>query len=518
MSNTAAGGRLIRSSIGLFIFQGLSLVLAFVRSAIFARYFGVSMEADAYTVALEIPTVLFSVVTMAIKTVLVPSYSRLLYNEGKARADRFFSNILNLCLIISFAAILLIVIFARQVVFLFTPGLNEETNRLAAHLLRFIAPSFALLAAIDVQIGVLNVHKRFALPQLSGELGLVIRIAALILFAGTKGIIAAAAGYLIGTMVSCALVSFQTGRVAQYSPAIDLGDKEIATVGKQMIPILLSAGTDEINKLVDKILASFLDQGSIAALGYASTLSKSASSLFVTCVSTIIYPVMTEFSAKKDYEGLSTVYVRALSLFLHITVPIFFGALILRTHIVQIVYARGAFDQNAVTLTAALFIFYFITILFSGLRQTSARLFYSFGDTATPMKNTVIGLGVNIVLNIILSRIMGAAGLALATALSTALITIMLLIAAKRRMPIIRFKKFWIACGKTLTGALLMSAAVLALERLLSGWNLPLRLLLCVAVGAAVYLAALLLLRSEELQWLLKSLLKKRRSQKGIRP
>ena len=131
-----------------FVKQGLILTiisflmagLSFVKEAVFANYFGSSEMADAFTVAIQIPEILFSIVWNAINVIVIPLYTEKYCNEGKQNATAFISNLITL---FSAGAIILLIfgeIFTDYIVFFFSPGLNNETHDLAVSLMRCIFP------------------------------------------------------------------------------------------------------------------------------------------------------------------------------------------------------------------------------------------------------------------------------------------------------------------------------------------------------------------------------------------
>ena len=60
-----------KSAIGVTIVMIIGYFLSFGKEALVAYYFGVSPEVDAYTIAIQVPVVLFSFVAVAIQSVIV---------------------------------------------------------------------------------------------------------------------------------------------------------------------------------------------------------------------------------------------------------------------------------------------------------------------------------------------------------------------------------------------------------------------------------------------------------------
>ena len=89
-----------KSAIGVTIVMIIGYFLSFGKEALVAYYFGVSPEVDAYTIAIQVPVVLFSFVAVAIQSVIVPLYSDILYNQSREKTICLpaISSLLSRCL------------------------------------------------------------------------------------------------------------------------------------------------------------------------------------------------------------------------------------------------------------------------------------------------------------------------------------------------------------------------------------------------------------------------------------
>ena len=96
-----------KSAIGVTIVMIIGYFLSFGKEALVAYYFGVSPEVDAYTIAIQVPVVLFSFVAVAIQSVIVPLYSDILYNQSREKTNLFASNLI---IIVSLFVLLLFVL------------------------------------------------------------------------------------------------------------------------------------------------------------------------------------------------------------------------------------------------------------------------------------------------------------------------------------------------------------------------------------------------------------------------
>ena len=105
---------------GVTVIMVLGYFLSFVKEAVIANYFGVSAAVDAYTIAIQIPVLLFSFVSVAIQSVVVPVYSDVLINKGKEVADRYIHKLLSLLLIITISFVIVGECIASPIVYLFS--------------------------------------------------------------------------------------------------------------------------------------------------------------------------------------------------------------------------------------------------------------------------------------------------------------------------------------------------------------------------------------------------------------
>ena len=119
-----------------------------------------------------------------------------------------------------------------------------------------------------------------------------------------------------------------------------------------------------------------------------------------SAISSIIYPMYAEAAVKKDMASLNSRINLTLSVYTYFLLPLMGEIFILKRELMELAFGRGAFDQNAVDLTASLLGCYSIGIVFFALRETITKVFFSLEDTKTPVLNSCVGLILNIVLKL----------------------------------------------------------------------------------------------------------------------
>ena len=276
-------------------------------------------------------------------------------------------------------------------------------------------------------------------------------------------------------------------------------------------PVLWSMSIAEVNAMVNRMVASFLFVGSIAALGFASKINSIMMQFFVSAIATIVYPLYAESSAKGNMTQLNRNVNYVMSIYVMLLLPLMCGIFTLKKEIMEIAFMRGKFDEHAVEITQGLLGFYTIGLLFMALRETVTKVFYSMGDTKTPAKNATIGLILNIILNLTLPFVMGVNGLALATAITAIFISSRLLFILKRYNNDIKLDFFFKNLKLILLASCIMMAVILPIQFFVS-FNMWVKVAIIVITGGVVYLISILLLNVPIAQYLKDNYIKKSRT------
>lgn len=499
-----------KATILVMIITLLSKITGFLREILLGSAYGATYVTDAYLVSLTIPQTLFASIAAAIGTTYIPLYSRIRVEEGPEEAVRFTNRVLNVVLVISTALAVLGMVFTRPIVSLIAMGFKGEVLELAVGFTRITFPMIIFIGMCQIFISFLQANNEFALPALIGIPNNMIIIAVLLLsdMVGSYGLVF---GTLVGSVVQLAvLLPGVFKKDYRYSTTLNFKDPYVTKVAALALPVMLGSTVQQLNALIDRMLASGLPEGSISALNFANRLNGFAYGLFTVSLATVIYPLLSRLSAEKDMAGFKDTLIKAFNVITLIILPITVGAVILRQPIVSVLFERGQFDARATSMTASALMFYSLGMVFYGYRDVLNRTFYSLQDTRTPTLNGVLTVLCNIVLNLILVRFMQHDGLALATSLSAMIMTVLLFANLRKRLGGIGGKKLFGAFLKCGAASLIMGVAVYWLNGIAAEYLSPsskmigfLILALEIGLGALLYFALIYLFRVEEVKWLI---------------
>lgn len=509
--------RTFRTTLAVTLVIFASKALGFLRDVISAGYFATGMERDAYSSAYTlfyVPVLLFN---SCITSTIVPLYIEAKNKSGIRAANHFASNCLNLFAAFALGAGVLMMLAAGPLVKLVFGGFAGVPGKLdlTADLLRVMLPSLLFVVGSIVLTSILNANEHYLAAQLTGFPLSVSLIVATVAFAPRYGIRATAWGVFAAGILQMLILLPSASSCLRYSPRMRLGDKRFRRMMILAVPAILSMAVNELNHIVDKSLASYLNPGDPSAMDYAYRLVQFVIGVLAVPITTIMFSRLSQQAAAGDKKGVVAILTQSTEVLTMILLPVTVIAAALSRDIITLAYMHGNFGKDAMLVTSGVFFFYIVGILGFGLRDVFNRAFHALQDTKTPMLGSVVTVALNIVLNVLLSRVMGVNGLALATSISCAVGALLLVFLLKKRMGArLRMGDTWRELVKIILSAAACLGAVLLIDFLLpqaSGKGMAfLRLAAAAALSLTVYLGALMILRARQLAFL-KGLFRRRR-------
>lgn len=498
----------------LVIITLISKVFGFTRDITLSYFYGAGSISDAYIISLTIPSVIFSFIGIGISTGYIPMYSRIEKDFGIEESNRFTSNLINILLIISSVIILLSIIFTTKLVKVFATGFSGEVLLLAVKFTRISLFGLYFTLIIYIFKGYLQIKGNYCIPALIGFPLNIITIISIVVSYLTNVLVLSIGSVVavVGQLVL--LIYFVNKTEYKHRFILDVSDKHIKKMTIIALPTIIGISVNQVNVLVDRTLASQIVEGGISALNYANRLNLFIQAIFVLSISTVMYPIISKMVADNNTRGLNKSISEAIISISILVIPATIGAMLFPRPIVMFLFGRGAFDVEAITMTSQAVFFYSIGMIGFGLREILSRVYYSFQDTTTPMINASIGVTINIILNLILSKFMGLGGLALATSISALITSLLMLGNIRAKIGPFGFKKIVNSFLKILTASAIMGTiSYFSFNLLCLSINQNLSLLIAIGLGALLYMIIIYFMKIDEVDYFIKSLTKKIRTQ-----
>ncbi|MGN0145049.1 MAG: murein biosynthesis integral membrane protein MurJ [Clostridium sp.] len=418
---------LIKSTFIIMIVSVVSRGVGFIRDMLIAKGFGVGIYTDAYNIAVTIPETIFTLIGLAISTAFLPMLSRVRAKKGQKEMYNFANNIINILFIVSIIFFVISSIFAKEIVGILAGGFSEEALIIATRLTKITLLNILFLSINACFTSLLQVNEDFVIPSILGLFFNLPMIVYLLVFK-QYDIVGLTIANVIGNFfrVVVQIPSLLTHGY-RFKFFINIKDTRLKEILVLILPVMIGAGANSLNMIVDKKIASSLPVGAISSLDYGQKLVIFINTIITTSISSVVYPIMANMRSNGDDKGFIETLKKSIIYLAILLIPITIGVLIFGREIVEIVYGRGQFDEYAVTMTTAAFIGYGVGIFFTGVRDILNSTLFSMGKTKITTFNGIVGVVCNILLNIILSRYFGVLGIALASVIAMIITSILLL-------------------------------------------------------------------------------------------
>ena len=498
---------LLRSSAVVGIMTMLSRVLGLVRDVVVANFFGAGSSADAFFVAFKIPNFLRRLFAEgAFSQAFVPVLSEYRSLQDKQAVKELVDRVAGSLGIILTLVTAVGVMGAPVLAAIFAPGfyMNDPLRyELAVEMLRFTFPYLLLISLTAFAGSILNSYERFAVPAFTPVLLNLSLIGAAIwlqpLF--EQPVMALALGVLIAGSVQLLFQMPFLWRIQLLpSPKLGFGHPGVKQIMTLMVPALFGVSVSQINLLLDTLLASFLQTGSVSWLYYSDRLAELPLGVFGIAIATVILPSLSRKHAEKSTGHFARTLDWAMRMVLLIGLPAAMALLVLAEPLIATLFHYGEMTDRDVTMAAMSLRAYACGLMAFMLIKVLAPGYFSRQDTKTPVKIGIIAMAVNMVLNLILIWPLAHVGLALATTLS-AFLNAGLLLRGLLKDGVFVWQPGWSKC---LLRMLLANGAMIGLLLLLVGapeqwlaydlWQRVMQMALLVGGGAGLYLLVLVLL------------------------
>lgn len=468
----------------------VSKFTGFLRDVALAYAFGTSVESDAFVLAQSVLSIFSYLLFIALGIAFIPVFLKLKLSNDESELDAFVDSTYSVAGTIIFFACILGFLGADILIFLLAPGFSGEAHRLGVDLTRIIMPAvlFSFLSTIQgQQLRGNNIFMPSAFLAYPLNFSLILSF---LFLAPVWGIRSAALAYVAGTVLQVFMLHPFVKKLGyRFHYRFDPRNSGLRKILVLTLPIMMGNTIQTIDVLVNRMLASGLEEGSIAALNYSNKLAIFVVGVVSLGAGTVCYTKMSELSASGEIDEFKEFLGSVVNLLNVIVVPAAVGMMALNVPITRFVFEYGAFDSRSSQMTSATLWFYSVGLVGFVLRDIITRAFYALNDAKTPMVNGGIAVVAGIVCNFIFIRFLGVGGLALATSVSGILGTLLLLLSLRKKLSGIGLAEIGKTFLKACVSALLMGVSVHTLYSALYGMtgNLPAALLGSVFCGILIY-------------------------------
>jgi putative peptidoglycan lipid II flippase len=397
----------------------LSRVTGFLRMWATAFALGATGLMSAYSVANNIPNMIFELVAGGIISALfIPTFMELREKQDEQTAWKFTSHVFNLA-VLGLGAIALIGTFFPEPfvwtqTFRLPPGQSEGVVTAATFFFRFFAIQVVLYGAGSIISALLNSQRRYFWPAVGPIFNNVVAIATMLAFVALRGnpkaaMVVLAAGTTLAVLIMFAVqvpAVFRSGW--RYSWGLGLDDPALRRMLKLAIPTVLYVVTNLAAVSFRNASAFAVSPNGPSVLTYAWIFYQLPYGIFAVALATAVFTELADAAGRKDNDDFKATFTRGLRTTGVIMLPTSALLIALATPLVSL-YRVGAFKASDVPLVAGALRWWALGLIFYASTMYLLRTFYSLKDTMTPMwVNLVLTIGVQISLYWLLSTGIGA--------------------------------------------------------------------------------------------------------------
>lgn len=423
------------SAVVIFITLSVKL-LAFAKQMVIGSFLGATAHTDVYYIVYEFVASIVFIAFSAVSISLIPLYQ----NKKNKNIDDANSLVSGVLLVFGIVAIILslaVFTFAPELSFLLAGG-NEKISKAEMILAIRLLSAAVFLGFVQTLFGaVLEANFIFSYSKFF-SLILSISVILCVIFASDQlGAESLIVGTIIAYIVQAFLLIIVSFRKTDYRLCKPIKTQGLSPLLISVLPVMIGNGVYQVGNLIDKVIAANVGVGIASSLSYAQTITDSVCALTITSVVSVFFSYASQYVVKNNRKALSDLISSSRRVLLSITVPFAILVFFSSTQIVEIIYARGAFDTQAQEWTSLALKGLAVGMPFLVFREVYARIHYAFGNTKIPMINGAVALIVHIPLSFILSRYLGVLGIALGAAATFCVCGFAIMISARRYVAIL---------------------------------------------------------------------------------
>lgn len=421
------------STIIFALATSVSRVAGLVREVAVSATFGVSAQLSAFTIAIQIPNLIRSLVAdSALTAAFVPVFSELRVRGEEERAWRVASTIIGVILLVLGPLCVLAAIFSPQIVGLVVDqdALGTDGLRLTVELTRLFMPIVLMMALSGVVVGVLHSYDHFGAAALAPVAWNAVIVTAVLV----GGAVAPAddriwwyaGGMLLGTAVQALFpVPWLRGRGGRLRLRLSWRDPRVREIFVLMLPVTVSLGLINLQQLVGTAFATHVPAswfpdgvdpgGGPAIVDRAFRLYLLPQGVFSVAISTVFFPALARHAARADMAAFRATFADGLRQIFLLLLPSAALLAVLAEPIVRLLFQYGNFTAADTPVVADAVAAFSIGLVLNGAALLLIRAFFSLRRTWLPTAVSLITLIVSVATIAALYRPYGTTGIALAT-------------------------------------------------------------------------------------------------------
>ena len=399
--------KLGKNIFGVGAMTGISRVFGFVRDMLIARFLGAGRMSDIFFAAFKLPNLFRDLLGEgALSAIFIPMYTDMKKDEN------FAKNVFSWLMVILLGITIVFEIFMPLVVWALAPGFSEDPGKiqLTTTIARIMFFYVIFICGAAFLSAVLNAHSRFLLAAFMPVLLNIMLICALVasVWYGNQYIIyvMAATVVLSGIIQFCVLWYRIRSRHFGLRLIIPHWNSQIKNMFKRFGVSLVGSGFYQITIIVGTLVASW-QSGAVSWLYYSDRMVQLPFAMIGLAVGTVLISSISKALTEKNMRSVYLQQNSSMRRSMMLIMPCVVGLFVLAEPIIRILFQHGAWtadSTNAVALAIKIQCLVLPAMLIS---QIYSKTLYASQDVNTPVRTSIISLGIATAFYLILFPVIG---------------------------------------------------------------------------------------------------------------
>lgn len=434
-----------RSSNMVSVLVIISRLTGFLRTAAQAWAIGVTMFASCYTIADQLPNMLYEfVVGGMLVTSFLPVYVKVRSRLGREGASAYASNILSIITLFMVVLTVLSFIFAYPIIWTQSAGASSAFDTdMAVWLFRWFSVEIVLYALSSIFSGVLNAERDYLWSNAAPIMNNVVIIGAFALYgmltrAGVlttqQAMIFLAVGNPLGVAAQVLVqVPVLKRRGVRLSAHLDFHDPALRETLSIGLPTIIVVFATYFMFSVSSSWALSVTEVGAAVTYYANVWYVLPFSIFVIPISTTMFTELSNYFVAHDESSFRASFARGAVKILFTIVPFIFLFSVFSPYLVQII-AGGSFSAESAELTSTYLICLAVALPFYSLFIYLEKVCSAMLRMKTLAVATIVGVALHFLFCMAFTPALGLPAVAFARALFYGVIDLVVLVSVREHL------------------------------------------------------------------------------------
>jgi putative peptidoglycan lipid II flippase len=412
------GGEIVRLMALALLVKPLGLLTQMLT----AKYYGTSVEYDAYVLSMFLVTSVEITVGRVFTAVYLPLTIQLRAKLTDEKLEQFKNALLGLFLLPGIAYTILLLLTSSIPVRIVASKAPELTVEYAVTMIRFMALPGLLMLLVAMGKTVLNANQHFRIPALMPATRSALFVVCLYFLHEKQGIWALPISFAISSTSQLLIIwiaSFAKRSISITRPSLPHGAKrQIWSLSRF---IFFSTAFMTLNDFLDKMFASSLEAGSISTVAYSFIIISFSVQTIQLSLNTVMFTRMSELIAENKFSQCSNYLVQNFNKLTRLVFPFALALMVSSTEIVRVLFQRGEFDSESAVRTVAALSIYMIGLPALILNLPVTRIFHTLQRMRDKVWLAFQFLATNAIGNMLLIGSYKVVGLAMSSSMAVTL-------------------------------------------------------------------------------------------------